>query len=65
MSVTTEQIQSWEREAEVLRAAIDANHVAEAKSQLSKLKVRVLSCLVSPPSLQRLTGRALPHNRSR
>lgn len=41
MSVTTEQIQNWEREAEVLRAAIDANHVTEAKSQLSKLKVRL------------------------
>lgn len=63
MSVTTEQIQSWEREAEVLRAAIDANHVAEAKSQLGKLKVRA-SCLSVPPPLS-VDTELYAHDRSR
>lgn len=40
MSVTVANLQTLEKEAQVLRASIDASRVADAKQQLAHLKVR-------------------------
>lgn len=45
MSVTVENLQALEKEAQVLRATIDASRVADAKQQLAHLKVRLVDLL--------------------
>ncbi|TMW62002.1 hypothetical protein Poli38472_009495 [Pythium oligandrum] len=42
-------LQTLQREAEVLRAAVEAQRVAEAKPQLAKLKIALTSLLSLPP----------------
>lgn len=65
-SVTVEQLQALEKEAQALRASVDAGNVADAKKQLTHLKVglvslvsyrsqcRLHSCLIALTRLERL-----------
>lgn len=48
-AVTMADLQTLEKEAEVLRAAIDAQRVAEAKQQLAKLKIALTRLPGLPP----------------